>query len=380
MSEHLKRLATTKSSRISALDLLRGFFMVSIILNHLQWYPNGLDWVTVQGTLYISAAEGFFILSGIILGMVRGRKMINLPFRASAIKVLSRGAKLYVISVILMLAFTLIGWLFIGNPGLKPGIRPIDESFIDIIIGALSLNYLYGWADFLRLYAIFLIMSPLALWLLRKGKWYFVLAGSIGLWALFPWALQNTHHSAELLMPLSWQLIFFGGLIIGFHWIDIKDWWDRRTKKTKQYILVPILSLAVITLTINILISILLLFGVGPDSALQLYNSLHTTIFNKEALTLPRLAIFALWITLGLFIFTRFEPWIEKWFGWILIPFGANSLYVYILHAVILFFAHLILAPATSTNIFINFIGTVLVLGLILFAVRKRFLFKVIPR
>ena len=380
MHKHARRPKAIKTPRIIALDLLRGYFMVSIILNHLQWYPNGFDLVAMRGSLYISAAEGFFILSGIILGIVRGRKMLTLPFRVSALAVLSRGAKLYIVSIILMLSFTFIGWLFIGNPGLKAGIRPMDEPIIHIIAGALSLDYLYGWADFLRLYAIFLIMSPLALWLLRQGKWYFVMAGSVALWALFPWALLNTNNSAELLMPLSWQLIFFGGLTIGFHWVDITAWWDKHTKKTKRYILVPILSLASITLAANILNSILSSLGIGPESVASVYSSIQTAFFNKEALTLPRIGLFVLWITLGLFIFTRFESWIKRWFGWILIPFGTNSLYVYILHAIILFFAHLILAPGTSTNIYINFIGTVLVLGLILLAVKKKFLFKIIPR
>ena len=373
-------LVKNKTSRIMALDLLRGYFMVSIILNHLQWYPSGFDLVAMRGSLFVSAAEGFFILSGIILGIVRGRKLAALPFRISTLAVLSRGAKLYIVSVILMLSFTFIGWLFIGNPGLKPGIRPMDAPIIDLIIGALSFNYLYGWADFLRLYAIFLIMSPLALWLLRQGKWYIVMAGSIALWALYPWALLHTEYTAEVLMALSWQLIFFGGLTIGFHWIDMKAWWEKRTQKAKQYILIPILSLASITLLVNIIFTIFTSLGVGPESASTLYNSLQTTVFNKEALTLPRVILFALWFTLGLFIFTRFEPWIKKWFGWILIPFGTNSLYVYILHAIVLFFAHLLLTPVVSTNVFINFAGTVIVLGLILLAARKRFLFKIIPR
>ena len=83
---------------------------------------------------------------------------------------------------------------------------------------------------------------------------------------------------------------------------------------------------------------------------------------------------------LGYYLFHRYERQIVKWFGWILLPFGANSLYVYILHAIILFFAHLIMAPEAATNIVINAIGSVIVVGLILIAVRKHFLFKVIPR
>lgn len=380
MSTSIKKPKASKAPRIVALDLLRGYFMVSIILNHLQWYPNGFDWVAARGSLFVSAAEGFFIISGILLGIVRGRNLLHLPFRVSALKILSRGAKLYVTAVVLMLLFTFIGWFFLDNPGLKPGIRPSDEPLLAVILGGLSFEYIYGWADFLRLYAIFLIMSPLALWLLRKGKWYFVMAGSFALWLLFPWALENTSHSAELLMPLSWQLIFFGGLTIGFHWVDIKAWWDKLTKRTRQYILIPILSIATITLVANVIFSAFATVEFGSAASIALYDSLHATVFSKEALTWQRLTLFALWFTLGLFIFTRFETRIKKWFGWILVPFGSNSLYVYILHAIILFFAHLLLAPINSTNVFINFIGSVVILGLILLAVRSKFLFKVIPR
>ena len=57
--------------------------MVSIILNHLQWYPSGFDIVAARGSLFVSAAEGFFIISGILLGIVRGRNMFQLPFKTN---------------------------------------------------------------------------------------------------------------------------------------------------------------------------------------------------------------------------------------------------------------------------------------------------------
>lgn len=369
-----------KPPRIVALDLLRGYFLVSIILNHLQWYPNGLDWVAVRGSSFVTAAEGFFLISGILLGLIRGRKLIDKPFRIPATLMLNRGVKLYITSVVLMLLFTLVGWLFLDNVGLKAGIRPIDQPIHEILFGAFSLQYLYGWADFLRLYAIFIIMGPFALWLLRKGKWYLLMAGSIGLWSLYPFALEHTNHTSEILMPLSWQLIFFAGLTIGFHWTNIQSWWLRLTKKTRIAILAPILTIAVVTIIANITLALVADFGTANNAAAHFYNSMLRTLFNKEALTVLRLALFATWFILGLVIVLRFEKQIIKWFGWILLPFGKNSLYVYTLHAIILFFAHLIMAPENSHNFFINLIGSVIVLGLILFSVRKRFLFKLIPR
>lgn len=380
MPKTLKKSEKTNAPRIIALDLLRGYFLVSIILNHLQWYPNLLDWVAARGTLLVSAAEGFFMISGILLGIVRGRKLADQPFRVSAMLVISRGLKLYIVAVILMLLFHFIGWFFLDNPGLKPGIRPIDQPFGEILFGALSLQYLYGWADFLRLYAIFMLISPLAMWLLRKGRWYIVIASSIALWALFPLALAHTSKSAELLMPISWQLIFFTGLVIGYHWIDVQQWWQTRSRAFKRSLQIPTLSIAAATLLVNLYLVIAPNLGLLPASFNATYDVIHNTIFNKQELPWPRLILFGLWFTLGLTIFMRFEKGIQKWFGWLLMPFGTNSLYVYILHAVIIFIAHLFIAPDTSHNIIINLFGSLLVLSLIFVAVKTRFLFKIIPR
>jgi hypothetical protein len=279
-----------------------------------------------------------------------------------------------------MLIFTFIGWFFLDNPGLKPGIRPLDQPLHEVLFGAFSLQYLYGWADFLRLYAIFIIATPMALWLLRKGKWLIVGIVSCALWSIFPIAHEITVKSTELLMPLSWQLIFFGGLIIGYHWVDLRSWWQRQTKKVRFSISTSVLGLAALTLSANAIIVIGNVIGIFPAQVASFYDMIHTSYFDKNSLEVLRVILFGLWFTLGLSIFIRYEKQILKTFGWILLPFGTNSLYVYILHAALLFFAHLIVVPGLSNNLLQNFIGATIILGVILLAVKKRFLFKIIPR
>lgn len=379
MSKAEKAIKKDKSKRILTFDLLRGYFLIVIILDHLQWFPNGLDWVSARGSLFVSAAEGFFLISGIVLGIVRGRKLIQKPFREAALLLLTRAVQLYVVSIVLMLLFTFIGWFFLGNPGLKPGIRPIDQPLWEILIGALSFQYLYGWADFLRLYSIFLFISPLALWLLRKKKWYVLLVGNIILWALFPLAATYTGHSTELLMPLAWQLIFFSGLTIGYYWEPLSNWWYKQPNRTRRWILWPILGIGGLTLATNFAIVTASSLGILPAPIAAWHGSLYP-LFNKEALSPLRLLMFGCWFTFGFYIFKRLERYIVKLFGWILLPFGGNSLYVYILHAILLFFAHLILTPGMHHNVLINGAGTVLIIGLIWFALKKQFLFKIIPR
>lgn len=368
-----------QSKRILTLDLLRGYFLVVIILDHLQWYPNAYDWVAFRGSLVVSAAEGFFLISGLVLGIIRGRKLLGDPFRKSALLIWARGARLYIVSIVLMLLFTLIGWFFIGNPGLKPGIRPIDQPFLEVLAGAFSLRYIYGWADFLRLYAVFMFIAPFMLWLIRRGKWYIGMALSAGLWALYPFALENTANSGELLMVLSWQFIFFAGFTIGFYWEPLAQKWSELTKKTRQWILYPVLALGAVTLLANIIFVVVETLGVNREVTSRIGATLYE-LFDKNRLSPLRLLMFANWFILGYYIFMRFEKVIVKYLGWILLPFGSNSLYVYIVHAILLFFAHLIMPPQFANNFFLNFIGTTIVLALVWTAVRTKFLFKIIPR
>ena len=365
-----------KSSRIFTFDLLRGYFLVAIIINHLAFYPNGLDWWNGRGLLYVSAAEGFFLISGIVLGIVRGSKLIDKPFKFVATILLKRSLQLYVTAIILMLSFTFIGWLFLDNPGLKAGIRPPDENIFRIIWGALTFEYIYGWADYLRLYAIFILFSPIAMWLLRRQLWYVVLAVSIVVWTQFH---NSPLGSDELSQVFSWQLIFFAGLIIGFHWNQISNWWCNLSLTLRKTIIGITVPIAVLTMVANYVV----VFGQSalglPFDPLSTINTTLSPYFDKESLPVARLALFAVWFGASFWLFHRFEKHIMRWLGWLLVPFGHNSLYVYTLHAVLVFFVHLLIYDPTSSLI-LNFILSASAVMLIWLAIRYKVLMNIIPR
>ncbi len=174
MSKLSKVVKKEKSERILTFDLLRGYFLCVILFNHLQFYPSGLDFFTGRGMLYASTAEGFFVVSGIVLGIVRGRKLIHLPFMTGAKLLWKRAFQLYLTSIILTLLFTFVGQLFLGNEGLKYGIYANWSNWWELLWHTINLSYTYGWADFLRLYAIFIFFAPFALWLLRKAGGIFL--------------------------------------------------------------------------------------------------------------------------------------------------------------------------------------------------------------
>lgn len=371
--------AAKKHPRVLTFDLMRGYFLVAIIIDHLRFFPNGLDWMSAQGGLFVTAAEGFFLISGIVLGIVRGAKLIDEPFKKVAKLLLKRGVQLYLTVVVLIIIFTLVGWAFyMNNPGLKPGILPAG-SFGDLIFGALSLQYFYGWADYLRLYAVFLFVSPLLMWLLRRGKWYIVLLMSLAVWALFPSDPSVDPMLQEKYQMLSWQLLFFGGMIVGFYWPKLTGWWKGMARKYQLSILIPLLTVAVVTLVYNILIMLSTQgFNVSATGASpQLQHDLYVAFFDKERMPLTRVGLFLIWFWAAFYLFHKLEKPIKKWFGWLLESFGTNSLYVYTLHAFAIFFVHLYF---TSGPLWFNFLVTISILLTIKVMIHYRVLMKVIPR
>lgn len=372
------------SKRILTFDLLRGYFLVAIILNHLYLYPNGLDWVAMRGNLYVSAAEGFFLLSGIVLGMVRGAKLIDKPFKLVAGLLLKRGLVLYIASIVLVLAFSIVGWLYGDTEGVKAGLVPFAQASsnpLEFIFQIATFQYTYGWADYLRLYCLFLLFSPLAMWLLRRGWWYIVLLASAGVWILMPSDTTLSDTIQLFWQPLSWQLIFFGGMVIGFHWSAITAWWSARSKAMRNAIISSVVTIAAISLMANIFV-VYGAQGIIPVPAdLRTYldtlgTMLHRDYFDKEIMPIARLAMFMIWFGAAFWAFHRFEKYLMKFLGWLLLPFGQHSLYVYILHAVMLLFVHIYVQP---TTLLANFLVTVAVILAIRIALHYKFLMKIIP-
>ncbi len=366
--------------RIHTFDLMRGFFLIVILLDHLSYYPSGLDIFTGGGILYVSAAEGFFVISGIVLGIVRGRKLIKKPFDIAAKLLLKRGLQLYVEAVILTLIFTLIGWLFYGNANLKYGIATPDLSLWEIVWRTITLQYSYGWADFLRYYALFLAGAPIALWLLRRGKWYIVTLINIVIWRYYA-----ETPGGERWLPLSWQLIFYSGFIIGFYWPTLTRWW-RRGLSTKQRLIISRILTALFIVCVAI--SFMLVFNRTLEwLRVEPYLSWHNKIapyFDKDRLPWQRLALGTV-VFWGIFAtIRRHEGWFMKRLGWLFLPLGQNSLYVYTIESFVIFFAHLFIIPpqAWVKNVpwYINLSLSLAAIALVWFATRKKFLFSIIPR
>lgn len=356
---------------------MRGYFLSVILFNHLEYYPSPLTLITGNGIMYVSTAEGFFAVSGIVLGIIRGRKLIEAPFKKAALLLWKRSLQLYITSIVLTLLFTVIGWFFLNNPGLKYGIYSDWHNIWDLLWQTVTLQYTYGWADFLRYYAIFLFFAPGALWLLRKGYWYLVVAISLTVWCLFPLSPFPSTES----QPISWQVIFFGGFIIGYYWPQLVDYWRKLSAKTRKVIGISLVAIAAITIAT----SAFLVFGENFGGTLGPHiDAIHHVVeqgFNKDRMPIPRILLGTVWFWALFWIVRRYEGLIMKKIGWFLLPLGANSLYVYTISAFVVFFMQLfILVPMGSNNMLLNLLLSLIALAIVWLCVRTKFLMKIIPR
>ena len=309
---------TLASKRIEALDYLRGFFILVIIIDHLWRWPNLFQFASGRGELWVSAAEGFVIISGLLVGYVRGRKGLKKSFAEISKKLVLRGLMLYAWTLIT--AFTLVAATWYLSFKSSIAWVPYEKfDWLNVIRDTLTLNYAHTLTHFLYLYAIFLVLSPVLIWLLRRGLWWVGALMSIAMW-WYGFTFDNEW--------MQWQVIFFIPAIAGFYLDQIIAFFRR----------VP-----------SIVIWLFVLFGLGSiiaSAVIVMPNDpgmYKQGIFSREPLGIARIALSFVWFVTLAWLFNKILPLLEKTVGWLLLPFGTRSLTAYIVHSFVLMAVALVL-------------------------------------
>lgn len=322
-------------TRFLALDYLRGFFIVVIIVDHLWRWPNLFQVISGRGELWSSAAEGFVIISGLLIGYIRGHKNRDQPLWNITKKLWKRGLTLYIWMIITTTLLVGASWYFNfrGNIADVP-IRAGDWGAL--ASSMLRFDYAHTLTHFLYLYAIFLTLSPLVIWLLRRGKAWIVLVASGLLWYL--------GYQIDLEWMI-WQVLFFVPAVVGWYLKPLLAahlrlaTWQRRS-----------ISIATISVTlITMIISGAIILPHDP-------GSYENTLFGKDPVTFATILISFVWFYGLVQLFHLALPVLERWFKWFLLPFGQRSLTAYILHTLPLMVLQFFFA--STTNIWINTLYT----------------------
>lgn len=323
--------AESRLSRIFALDYLRGFFILVIIIDHLWRWPSLLQFMSGRGELWASAAEGFVIISGLLVGYVRGYKNRHHPLKTVSGKLIRRGLMLYLWMLITTLTIVAASWFLTFKGSIA--YVPIEQfAWRQLVTDALSLTYVHTLTHFLYLYAIFLILAPLVIWLLRKGQWWIVVTLSFLAWLL------GIQLGIEW---LQWQVLFFVPSVAGYYLDTLFDRYYQLALPTRRTIRYSSIAITLISAAY----AMSLVFAYDPG---QYDNSL----FSRDMVTLPIILTSFVWF-IGLLSLTQLLlPHIKKWFGWLLGTFGERSLTAYILHVIPLLACQLLFVD--TTNIWLN--------------------------
>jgi hypothetical protein len=212
------------SGRVVELDIVRGLLLVNIMFNHT---PGPHNQYTSQPLGFVSSAEGFFFLSGYLLGSISAR--LQHQERPLFARLWARVRLIYIAHVLaLALVFLLIGQAFGHLVPFSNIVHPYLQDPTSAVLGALLLVYQPPLLDILPLYIIFMAITPLLWWLARSCHWLTVFALSTALWW---WAQFNGMNSLlSFVAPwllvkwgafhlLSWQFLWVVGLGLGvWHW------------------------------------------------------------------------------------------------------------------------------------------------------------------
>jgi hypothetical protein len=340
--------------------------MLAIMLvDHVELYPSLFDLFTGRGRLFVSAAEGFFFLSGILVGLVYRRRLIHGVKHIFA-KMWLRGFELYVLSIFFTLFY--VFWAVSANhPSIKYGL-PDPMNWSKIISQTLLLRYGFGWSDFLARFAILMMIAPFAFYLLTRGWWKILAIISVGLWVFRG---QN--------FTLAWQLLYNGGMIIGYYWSEINAYFNNM-KTSKRNALKRVLYYATaITFSISYASVYLLSYinerltslPLGVQSVFWRINEINERVWiyaEKWTLGPLRITLFIMWFSVLFLLVQKYQTTIDKKTRGIFLLLGRNSLFVYILHSFIVFSLKFVIP--LHTNIVQNFIFTLVGLCLLVLGTR----------
>lgn len=364
-----------KARRIFELDLIRGFFIIVIILDHMQRWPSPFLYITGEGRLWVTAAEGFFIISGLLIGYLRAYKEANKPLLPIAKKLWKRAGMLWVWSVLITFVVVSLSVILPGNGEMLPRL-PASEQVVSLpvyIWNVVSQQYASDWIYFLRMYAIVLALTPAFLWLLRKGQWLVaVLIMALSYGATIAFGLEEA--------TMQWQLLFFGATLLGWKFETILAWFAHRPKLRYSF-LVALMSTTLATITL----SFFFVHGWKVVDAPQGFmnreeylaiRSVIDPLFTNNPMSIWRMLLAFIWFGGLLALFHIIKLPLQKAFGWLLMEFGQYSLTAYCLQALLLGFAVTLIPVSDSqaTNFVVSSLLLLVFWGLMKLPLVKRVL------
>ncbi len=361
----MSKMEVEKADRFMAFDYLRGYFVAVIIIDHISKFPSIGTFFTGEARLWMTAAEGFVMISGFLIGYVRGFKGLKLPFSTIASKLWNRALILYLWTILTALFFAVIDWYVDIVPYIPTPPTPRGDLWA-LFVSTATFQSAAVWTHFLMLYTIFLVLSIGVVYLLRNNQ-----ARLAVIISLIVYFFGFTHD----IEWMKWQSIFFLPAIAGYYFPRITDWWKSHTPSARTLLRRSIYSLSSILLVASIV------FSFYPHLLPQMIVSPVNQLFNIEVFGPLRVLISALWFVCLALFFNQIFPFLQRWTFGVLEYIGTHSLTAYIAHGFIICVINVALSLlGWQTNFILNSLigigGILAVYGFI----RIPLIAKIIPR
>ena len=217
--------------RYTILDGWRGFFLIFMVLVHTnQTFHAVLGKLNHHYFGWVEDAQGFIFISGLVVGLVYGRKLDKISFDAMREAMWKRCRDIYKYHAGLIVIF-LLAALFI--PVARDSYllslytaAPVAFTVASLLLVATSQNM-----GILPMYIYFMVISPWVVLAINRGYLAPLVVGSLGLWMVgqlglaSAFALDVDRELAAMGLGFkvglffnlfAWQIIFFIGLYSGY--------------------------------------------------------------------------------------------------------------------------------------------------------------------
>jgi peptidoglycan/LPS O-acetylase OafA/YrhL len=224
-----------RGSRDLRIDWLRGLAMSLVIVNHSRM-SSLLSWFSYERFWVVTAAEVFVVLSGVVLGMVYGRRLARNGWQSIVRGLGRRALLLYASFVAVTVSIVILSLAGIDVSFLTGSADRASEWFLnpramdaaawrDVV-----LMHSGPWPfEIVGLYVWLVAAAIPCLLILHVAGWRPLLTLS---WALFfvyriaPHELTSAEFE-EVFPLLAWQLLFVHGIAIGYHREQISTFVSR---------------------------------------------------------------------------------------------------------------------------------------------------------
>jgi len=303
------------------LDLLRGFAVIAMVADHIGGQRSWLYAITGGDAFFVSAAEVFVFISGLLMGMIYAPVIARQGLGAALKKSLQRAWTLYLITVTLTLTFMVLS----AQLSLGWDSEMTEATWPDLLVSVLTLHRTFYLTDILLLYTLLVLAAVPVFVLLVHTQTALVLTGSWGLWMLwqlspqhaqFPWSIVG---NSVFNFP-AWQALFITALVIGYHRQRLEQHLARISGRLELGI-----SGAFVVTVIGIY---LVVFSESSSPHVMLVEY----FFGKVDLRIGRLVVFAGFFAFAFGLVTFAWAPIRHALGWLLLPLGQDALSAYILH------------------------------------------------